>query len=193
MIDARVYFLAVAAFLALGVAGCQTFDTVFAPLEFAPPPAVAEPVVLPPEAAAPGTTLTVQDPGDVKYYRSDEPLRLGIEHFNRGDYGIAERYFRDAVEKAPRDPTAWIGLAASYDRLARFDLADRAYHSAIKLAGETTQILNNEGYSFMLRGDLYRARIKFLKAYEREPNNPMILNNLNLLNSSYKYIQRAPG
>jgi Flp pilus assembly protein TadD len=142
---------------------------------------------------APGTTLTVQDPGDVKYYRSDEPLRLGIEHFNRGDYGIAERYFRDAVEKAPRDPTAWIGLAASYDRLARFDLADRAYHSAIKLTGETTQILNNEGYSYMLRGDLYRARIKFMKAYESEPNNPMILNNLNLLNSSYNYIQRAPG
>jgi len=207
MINARAYFVAVAAFLALGVAGCQTFDTVFAPLEPAAPavaepavlppqaaaPAIAEPAVLPLEATAPGTTVTVQDPGDVKYYASDEPLRLGIEHFNRGHYGIAERYFRDAVEKAPRDPTAWIGLAASYDRLARFDLADRAYHSAIRLTGETTQILNNEGYSFMLRGDLHQARIKFMKAYEREPNNPMILNNLNLLNSSYNYIQRAPG
>ena len=31
-----------------------------------------------------------------------------------------------------------------------------------------------------------------IKAYEREPNNPMILNNLNLLNSSYTYIRRAP-
>ncbi len=191
-ITARAHSLAVAAFLALGVAGCQTVDGVFAPLETAPPPAVAEPVVLPPEAAAPATTLTVEEPADVKYYASDEPLRLGIEHFNRGHYGIAERYFRDAVEKAPRDATAWIGLAASYDRLARFDLADRAYHSAIRLTGETTQILNNEGYSFMLRGDVYNARIKFMKAYEREPNNPMILNNLNLLNSSYTYIRRAP-
>lgn len=192
MITARAHSLAVAAFLALGVAGCQTFDGVFAPLESAPP-AVEEPVVLPPEAAASATTLPVEEPADVKYYASDEPLRLGIDHFNRGHYGIAERYFRDAVEKAPRDPTAWIGLAASYDRLARFDLADRAYHSAIRLTGETTQILNNEGYSYMLRGDLHHARIKFLKAYEREPNNPTILNNLNLLNSSLKYIQRAPG
>jgi len=192
-IIARVQSLAVAVFVAFGVAGCQTFEGVFAPLESAPPPALAEPVVLPPEAAAPGTTFTVQDPGDVKYYRSDEPLRLGIEHFNRGNYGIAERYFRDATEKAPRDPTAWIGLAASYDRLARFDLADRAYYSAVKLVGETTQILNNEGYSYMLRGDLHHARIKLLKAYEREPNNPMILNNLNLLNSSYRYIQRGPA
>src|SRR6266568_1729810 len=163
--------------LTLALAGCYT---------------TADPVAVVPADVGPATTAKLQDPDDVKYYRSDEPLRMGIEHFNRGNYGIAERYFRDATEKAPRDPTAWVGLAASYDRLARFDLADRAYHSAIKLTGETTQILNNEGYSYMLRGDLYHAKIKFLKAYEREPNNPTILNNLNLLNSSYKYIERAP-
>jgi Flp pilus assembly protein TadD len=61
---------------------------------------------------------------------------------------------------------------------------------AIKLAGETPEILNNIGYSYMLRGNLVAARKKFLKAYEREPDNPMIVNNLKLLNSSYKYVQR---
>ena len=143
--------------------------------------------------AGPATTATLQDPDDVKYYRSDEPLRMAIEHFNRGHYGIAEQYFRDATEKAPKDPTAWIGLAAAYDRLGRFDLADRAYFFAIKLVGETTEILNNQGYSYMLRGDLVNARKKFLKAYEREPNNPTIANNLQLLNSSSRFIQRAPA
>jgi Flp pilus assembly protein TadD len=159
-------------FAALTLAGCET---------------VAETA----QVESPATSLTVQEPEDVKYYRSDEPLKLGIEHFNRGNYGLAERYFRDAVEKAPRDVTAWVGLAASYDRLARFDLADRAYASAIRLAGETTEILNNQGYSYMLRGDLVAARKKFLKAYEREPDNPMIVNNLKLLNSSYRFIQRS--
>jgi len=159
-------------FAALTLAGCET---------------VAETA----QVESPTTSLTVQEPEDVKYYRSDEPLKLGIEHFNRGNYGLAERYFRDAVEKAPRDVTAWVGLAASYDRLARFDLADRAYASAIRLAGETTEILNNQGYSYMLRGDLVAARKKFLKAYEREPDNPMIVNNLKLLNSSYRFIQRS--
>jgi Flp pilus assembly protein TadD len=163
---------AIAALAALTLTGCET---------------VAESV----QAELPATSLTVQQPEEVKYYRSDEPLKLGIEHFNRGSYGLAERYFRDAVEKAPRDVTAWVGLAASYDRLARFDLADRAYASAIRLAGETTEILNNLGYSYMLRGDLVAARKKFLKAYEREPDNPMIVNNLKLLNSSYRFIQRS--
>jgi len=141
----------------------------------------------------PSTTAKVEDPDDVKYYRSDEPLRMGIEHFNRGNFGIAERYFRDATEKAPKDPTAWIGLAAAYDRLARFDLADRAYVYAIRLVGETTEILNNQGYSYMLRGDLANARRKFLKALEREPNNSTIANNLLLLNSSSRFIQRSPA
>ena len=63
---------------------------------------------------------------------------------------------------------------------------------AIGLTGDTTQMLNNQGYSYMLRGDLVNARKKFLKAYEREPNNPTIANNLKLLNSSSRFIQRVP-
>jgi len=64
---------------------------------------------------------------------------------------------------------------------------------AIRLAGETTEILNNQGYSYMMRGDLVAARRKFEKALLREPGNPTIMNNLQLLNASYRYIQRNPG
>src|SRR6202051_1255289 len=109
-----------AALAALTAAGCETIDHSA-------------------QVEKPATSLTVKEPDDVKYYASDEPLKSGIESFGRGHYGLAERYFRDAVEKAPRDVTAWIGLAASYDRLSRFDLADRAYVQAIKQAGETTE------------------------------------------------------
>jgi Flp pilus assembly protein TadD len=63
----------------------------------------------------------------------------------------------------------------------------------VHLIGETTALLNNRGYSYMLRGNLVAARRDFLKAYEREPNNPIIINNLKLLNGSYRFIERAPG
>ncbi len=166
--------------LMISVAGCaadSTWSTVFNSIA---------PTTTPPP------TPTFQQPADVQYYPSDEPLRLGLEYFNRGIYGVAERYFRDAVEKAPRDVTAWVGLAATYDRIGRFDLADRAYSAAVKLAGNTIEILNNQGYSHMLRGDYAAARKKFLQAYAREPNNPTVLNNLKLLNGSAKSIQRTP-
>ena len=161
--------------LATGLAACET---------------VREASVEAPVAPAP--VDPVQEPTDVKYYASDEPLRMGLEHFNRGNYGIAQRYFKDAVEKAPKDVTAWVGLAASYDRLRRFDLADQAYAQAIRRGGETVQILNNQGYSYMLRGELNRARRKFTKAYELDPGNPTIANNLQLLNGSRKFIERSP-
>lgn len=145
------------------------------------------------QGVPPITTATVQRDADVQYYPSDEPLRLAIEHFNRGDFGTAEHYFRDAVQKAPKDASAWIGLAASDDRLGRFDLADVAYVQAVRLNGETTALLNNRGYSYMLRGNLTAARRDFLKAYEREPGNPIIRNNLTLLDDSAQFVERAPG
>jgi Flp pilus assembly protein TadD len=163
--------------LGAGLAGCENTlrdAAVFAPVS--------------PEPADP-----VQEPTDVKYYPSDEPVRMGLEHFNRGNYGISQQYFKDAVEKAPRDVTAWNGLAASYDRLRRFDLADQAYAQSIKLAGETVQVLNDQGYSLMLRGNLNAARRKFQKAYAMDPTNPVILNNLELLNGSRRFIERPPN
>jgi tetratricopeptide (TPR) repeat protein len=135
--------------------------------------------------------VTGQDPGDVKYYPSDQPVRLGIQRFYDGNFGLSQHYFQDAVEKSPEDVTAWIGLAASYDRLGRFDLADHAYGAAAKLKGETPRLLNNEGYSYMLRGDLKAARAKFHQALKLNPSNQTTLNNIKLLNSSQSFIERS--
>ncbi|MBV8797101.1 MAG: tetratricopeptide repeat protein [Hyphomicrobiales bacterium] len=135
--------------------------------------------------------VTGQNPGDVKYYPSDQPVRLGIQRFYEGNFGLAQQYFQDAVEKSPNDVTAWIGLAASYDRLGKFDLADRSYAAAAKLEGETTRLLNNEGYSYMLRGDLKAAQAKFQRALRLDPTNQTTLNNIKLLNSSQTFIERA--
>jgi Flp pilus assembly protein TadD len=135
--------------------------------------------------------VTGQNPSDVKYYRSDEPVRLGVQRFYEGSFGLSQQYFQDAVEKTPKDPTAWVGLAASYDRLGRFDLADRAYGAAVKLTGDTPSLLNNEGYSYMLRGDLRKASALLDKALKLDPANETTLNNRRLLNSSTRFVERA--
>ena len=174
---ARALFLVSAGLIAFATAGCQSIDSV---------PGVAA------ESAGAPTPVTGESATDVKYFASDEPLRLGLQRFNEGGYGLAEQYFRDAVEKAPKDLTAWVGLAASYDHLGRFDLADNAYRSAIRLGGHTKQILNNQGYSYLLRGDLKTARAKFHAALRLDPTNGTIINNLQLLDSSSHYIARPP-
>jgi Flp pilus assembly protein TadD len=116
----------------------------------------------------------------------NDDLSLGKENFREGNYGLAERYFRKAVESGPKDAEAWLGLAAAYDRLRRFELADRAYDELIKIAGPTPEILNNQGYSYMLRGQFNRAREILMTARAKDPGNPYIQNNLALLDESVR-------
>jgi Flp pilus assembly protein TadD len=116
----------------------------------------------------------------------NDNLSLGKKYFRAADFGLAERHFRRAVELHPRDLESRIGVAASYDRLRRFDLADRAYDQAIKIAGPTPEILNNIGYSLMLRGDYRRARETLLQAQAQDPGNPYVRNNLELLEASFR-------
>ncbi len=114
----------------------------------------------------------------------NDDLNLGKKQYRAQNFGLAEKYFRRAVERHPRDAEAWLGLAASYDRLRRFDLADRAYAQAIGILGPTTEILNNQGYSYMLRGDYVRAREKLNAALRQDPRNKFVANNLQLLENS---------
>lgn len=117
-----------------------------------------------------------------------DDIELGKRHFREQNFGLAEKHFRRAIEKSPgsaeRDVEAWLGLAASYDRLRRFELADRAYANAIKIAGPNPAILNNQGYSYMLRGDYRKARTKLAAARAQDPENPYIRNNIDLLERS---------
>lgn len=116
-----------------------------------------------------------------QYVDTDQPQRLGREQFARGNYALAERYFQAAVERMPEDGDSWVGLAASYDQLGRFDLADRAYEQAVKIRGNTPQLLNNRGYSYLLRGDAARAGGLFRQARASNPDNQTINNNIAIL------------
>ena len=124
-----------------------------------------------------GTAGVPDDPND--------DLALGKRQYRAQNYGLAERYFRRAVEKGPgdtrRDAEAWLGLAASYDRLRRFELADRAYAHAAKILGPTAEVLNKQGYSYLLRGDYAHAREKLAAAQALDPANPYVRSNLDLL------------
>jgi Flp pilus assembly protein TadD len=175
----------------LWLAGCQTdgsFSNLLSAKTSADAPAESsglEANALAAEEPLPPTSaLATAEQGGLLGDKAYDDLSIGKRYYRAGNFGMAERYFRKAVETHARDAEAWLGLAASYDRLRRFDLADRAYAEATKLAGPTVEILNNEGYSYMLRGDYARARAKLDKARRLDPSNRFVLNNLQLLAAS---------
>jgi Flp pilus assembly protein TadD len=169
----------------VGLAGCSTAppfgEGVASPDAPAPAASGAAPFAAPQQEAAASATA----PGLLGSDSSDH-LSLGKKQYRAANYALAEQHFRKAVEARPKDGEAWVGLAAAYDRLKRFDLADRAYREAIQILGPTPEILNNQGFSYMLRGDYARARRILREAQAHDPRNPYILNNLNLLAQSVR-------
>jgi len=127
-----------------------------------------------------------------------QPMRTSMEvsaaqkHFARGEFGLAEKTYRKAVERDAHNPEAWLGLAASYDQLARFDMADRSYRRARDLMGETPILLNNRGYSYMLRGDLRRAKKLLARAQKLNPSDQQIARNIEELNLRLEKIGQHP-
>jgi Flp pilus assembly protein TadD len=108
-------------------------------------------------------------------------LAKAKQNFADGNYGLAERYYRQSIEERHNNAEAWLGLAASYDRLKRFDQAQRAYEALVKLVGYTPTVLNNLAYHHMLRGDFNTARRHLTAAHQADPGNPYVKNNMDLL------------
>lgn len=168
----------------LWLAGCNALSNTQAELKADGNDAFASAPAAEPADATPPQPATAESGAGLFGSNASDDLSQGKKYFRAGNYGMAERYFRRAAELHPRDAEAWTGLAAAYDRLRRFDLADRAYGQAIAILGPTVEILNNQGYSYMLRGDLKRAREALLTAQRMEPGNRFVQNNLQLLAAS---------
>jgi Flp pilus assembly protein TadD len=132
-----------------------------------------------------GNTLSASDlPAKVDIYPDDQVLQVAKSQYAAGNFGHAARYYERAVEVSPQDGEAWLGLAASYDRIRRFDLADRAYREAGRYIGDRAEYYNNVGYSYLLRGDALKARDNFLTARGLDPSNLTVNNNLELLRAN---------
>ncbi len=172
---------ALALFVAL--AGCSSSGKLAAGWgEDVPPPANPDITGSTPASTSEDPNFAVKDAllgGD-----AGDNLTLGKRHYREKNYGLAEQFFRRAAETTPRDGEAWLGLAASYDRLKRYDLADRAYAEALSIYGPRAEVVNNIGYSYLLRGDLRRARQKFTEAARKDPGNPTIANNIALVDEA---------
>ena len=118
--------------------------------------------------------------GDLSFYGR------GKLHYNAGQYGLAVKHFRSAVDREPGSVEALNGLAASYDRLGRYDLATRYYGRALGADPESTQTLNNIGYSYLLQKRFDLAVAYLRDAQSRDKKDPVILTNRKVAEVAYQ-------
>ncbi|MES1154910.1 MAG: hypothetical protein ABUL48_00625, partial [Pseudorhodoplanes sp.] len=106
---------AIAVFGLIWLSGCQTTNENASADGQESTGSIASPISGPGPGQTPSSTgLLGEDPKD--------DLSLGKKHYRENSFGLAEQHFRRAVEQGPKSVEAWIGLAASYDKLKRFDL-----------------------------------------------------------------------
>ncbi len=118
--------------------------------------------------------------GDLSFYGR------GKLHYNAGQYGLAVKHFRSAVDREPGSVEALNGLAASYDRLGRYDLATKYYGRALGADPESTQTLNNIGYSYLLQKRFDLAVAYLRDAQSRDKKDPVILTNRKVAEVAYQ-------
>jgi len=93
--------------------------------------------------AIPSLPLTITpatDPEAAKYNAE------GIEHYNKGRWNIAKKYFEAAVKADPKSAEAHYNLALALDGLGANATADEEFKKAAELAPGNTGITESSAY-----------------------------------------------
>lgn len=95
----------------------------------------------------------------------------------------AIRYYNEAISTIFYDSEKYwpiyYALAVSYDRNNEWDKAEENLQKALKLSNRHPQVLNYLGYSWLKNGTNTDKAVAFiLEAYEKEPNDGVIIDSL---------------
>jgi type IV pilus assembly protein PilF len=90
--------------------------------------------------------------------------RLGLNYMQQGSYDVALEKLKRALEQDPNLPAAHHYIAALYNTIRNFDLADQHYRRAVRLSPNDPALLNNYGV-FLCEQTRYReAEERFVRA-----------------------------
>jgi hypothetical protein len=115
----------------------------------------------------------------------DSMYQRGKRNFQQGQYGLALAAFTTSLQMNPGAIREMNAIAACYDRMQRFDLADQYYQQALSVDPNSAVTLNNLGYSHLMRGEqassleeVSLAWSYFDKARAIDGSNPVVTANL---------------
>lgn len=101
-----------------------------------------------------------------------DALRLmGVLAIKKENHSDGEAYFRRAVELAPDFWTAWINLGVSLNEQQKFDKAEQAYLTALKLRPGNVHTLEKLGSNCMNDGRMEDAVSWLEKSLEEDPKH----------------------
>jgi len=100
---------------------------------------------------------------------------------SRGQTAEAKRLYEEAIQRHPKDPAGYHGLALLYAKQGQFKEAEPNFMRAMALAPNQAELLGDMGYFCYLCGRSEEAERYLRRAIELEPNQPVYGNNLALV------------
>lgn len=134
--------------------------------------------------------LLAADPGNPLHFE-----RAGISAFRTGDLGRAAAHLKRATSMPGASWRAWNARGVVADHLADPEAAELAYAQAAALAHDRPEILNNMGWSLLLRGEWERALELLERATTLDPKSRRIADNAELARAALSgdLPRRLPG
>jgi Flp pilus assembly protein TadD len=120
-------------------------------------------------------TLLIANPDDALLLE-----RAGVAALKSGAVAEALPLVTRATKAEGATWRAWNALGVLADLGRDWTQADEAYERALQLAPEVADVVNNRGWSRLLRGNWPAAVTDFERAAALDPNSPRIANNLEL-------------
>ena len=117
---------------------------------------------------------------DGQHLDASDPVERGRGEILTGQYGLAIDGLTEVVTRDPGNARALTLLAVAYGQLKRFDLADRYHARALEIDPDSAVVLNNWGYSYLVRGDGRRAAGLLERAVATSDGRPIVAANLAL-------------
>ncbi len=110
-------------------------------------------------------------------YNLGDALRISNNHQE------AIKYYNKAIDsifyETEKHWPVYYSLAISYDKSDQWMEAEKSLRKALELSGRHPQVLNYLGYSWLKYGiNLDNAALMILEAYEKEPNDSVIMDSL---------------
>lgn len=121
--------------------------------------------------------------------------RAGVSAMHIGDLAQAEKLLERATNYPTATWRAWNVRGVAADYRGHWTIADESYARAAALAPNRAEVLNNAGWSFLIRGRWTDALAKFEQAYANDAKSARIAANLELARAAVSEAlpQRRPG
>ncbi|TWU62328.1 Tetratricopeptide repeat protein [Crateriforma conspicua] len=124
-------------------------------------------------------TYATASPADTKADAKASQLnRRGLKHFQKQEFDLAEKMFREALEVNVSFAPAHNNLGQVYIARHQLYLAAWEFEYAANLMPERVEPIINQGLAYEMAGRIERAEDYYRRAHDREPTHPWAISSL---------------